>query len=331
MAAADDAEAAPPASSPAAGVLWSLASVAVPIFSGEPMPIGPSPIGEVIISLICMSVVCFLAGRYFTHSTTLLDLVTRWQPELELREEAWTWSADASGAGSASVPAECVEEATKHRRSPGKRSALELLFIVVHNGSVSVLAALAWFLGSRTLARHAFCLEVAYELFDSFSLGLKRLEPETLIHHVVSPICILCSMRTQVDFRVLCQLCICIDLSGAALGYAKFLLQYTHSSASMIYRRLFWVYLPLRVIFPLVDSALIVHREYVSHGGLLFVGGYVITPEGGRAIAGTDSTQLYFWAMAVLNAFNCYFCCVIRARARMSPQVVARVERMGCH
>ena len=65
-----------------------------------------------------------------------------------------------------------------------------------------------------------------------------RMEPETLIHHLVSPICVLCSTQTDVDFRVLCQLCICIDASGAILGMCKFLLRFSHLSASNIYQQL---------------------------------------------------------------------------------------------
>ena len=63
------------------------------------------------------------------------------------------------------------------------------------------------------------------------------MEPETLIHHLVSPICVLCSTQTDVDFRVLCQLCICIDASGAILGMSKFLLRFSHLSASNIYQQ----------------------------------------------------------------------------------------------
>jgi len=44
--------------------------------------------------------------------------------------------------------------------------------------------------------------------------------------------------RTDVDFRVLCQLSICIDLSGALLGMSKFLLRFSHLSASKIYQLL---------------------------------------------------------------------------------------------
>merc|ERR1712032_871652 len=191
-----------------------------------------------------------------------------------------------------------------------KRTATELLFIVVHNGAVAGMAALAWVLMSPKLALYAFCLEVAYEIFDTFSLGLSRLEPETLIHHIVSPICILCSTQTEVDFRVLCHLCICIDVSGAILGYSKFLLRYAHESSTRIYQNLLWVYAALRVVGPLIDTVIIVTTEVRTRGGLFVLGQY---SDGDGSLAKTDRTQLYFWAMAVLNSFNFYFFCVIRA------------------
>uniref|UniRef100_A0A7S1RDS0 TLC domain-containing protein n=1 Tax=Alexandrium catenella TaxID=2925 RepID=A0A7S1RDS0_ALECA len=218
-------------------------------------------------------------------------------------------------------------------RSIGKRRATELLFIVVHNGAVSFLAALAWAVGSPSLALYAFSLEVGYEVFDTYSLRLRRLEPETLIHHVVSPICILCSTQTQVDYRVLCHLCICIDVSGAVLGYSKFLLHYAHVSASRVYRRLMWIYGLLRVVLTLIDTTIIIREEIIARGGL-FVVSSIIDEEGKyMALAKTDWTQLYFWAIAVLNAFNVYFFCVIRARAQLPPHIVANYEaRMaGCH
>jgi len=201
----------------------------------------------------------------------------------------------------------------------------------VHNSAVSFLALLAWALGSPALARHAFNLEVAYEVFDTCSLRMKRLEPETLVHHIVSPICILCSMQTDVDFRVLCHLCFCIDSSGALLGYSKFLLHYGHVSASRIYRNLMWVYAVLRVALPLVDTVIIVRREVIAKGGFFALGTAASFENGALVFPETDWTQLYFWAMAMLNSFNIYFFMVIRARAQMPPHVVANFEaRTGC-
>ncbi|CAE8638694.1 unnamed protein product, partial [Polarella glacialis] len=181
--------------------------------------------------------------------------------------------------------------------------------------AVTTLACAAWLLGSPSLALHAFCLEVSYEIFDTFSLGLQRMEPETLIHHIVSPICIICSTQTDVDFRVLCHLCICIDLSGSILGFSKFLLRFSHISATKIYKRLFYIYALLRVALPLIDSVIIVVREVTAKGGF-FARFQSIVEDGSTKhgyFARTDWTQLYFWAMAVLNAFNIYFCLVIRA------------------
>ena len=68
------------------------------------------------------------------------------------------------------------------------------------------------------------------------SMNSARMEPETLIHHLVSPICILCATQTDVDYRLLCQLSLCIDLSGAVLGLSKFFLRFSHLSAKRIYQ-----------------------------------------------------------------------------------------------
>jgi len=275
---------------------------------------------------VITTLTCAACGYYCTKTTILLRLLGRCCPQL--RDEAW----EELKLGAVEDAQVRVEETGQNhiRRVPRKRIAVELLFIAVHNASVSLMAALAWALGSPTLALHAFCLEVAYEIFDTLSLGLQRLEPETLIHHV-SPMCILCSTQTDVDFRVLCHLCVCIDLSGSILGYSKFLLRYAHVSASQIYRRLTWVHGILRVVLPLVDTTIIVSREVKVHGGLIGLSHMVQLDEGQSAFAKTDWTQLYFWAMAVLNSFNAYFFFVIRARSRMPPHVIANYEmRTGC-
>jgi len=293
--------------------------IAVPIYP-ETIHFGPRGWGEIVASLLAMTGLCCTVGFWLTRSPVLLRFVAKYNAEL--RDEAWDELRPPVAEQSAEAS---VEEA---RRPPiKKRTSSELLFITVHNGSVTVLAAIAWILGQPTLALYAFCLEVAYEIFDTISLGSQRMEPETLIHHIVSPICILCSTQTKVDFRVLCHLCICIDLSGAILGYSKFLLRYAHVSSSLVYRRLTWVYFALRVVGPLIDTAIIVTTEVKTRGTLFGLGVY---NDHDKFFARTDWTQLYFWAMAVLNTFNFYFFMVIRARARMPPQMCANMERMGC-
>lgn len=316
----------------------SLATLLVPIFPGEPIRFGPVPAQDVAISLLAMTGLCSAAGYYLTHRSPalLLRLFARLLP-YQLRHEAWEEAklgAEALREDPATAGAAEEGEAVRQRPQLRKRTGAELLFIAVHNGAVTLLAMLAWLLGLPSLALHAFCLEIGYEIFDSISLGLKRMEPETLIHHIVSPICIICSTQTDVDFRVLCHLCVCIDVSGALLGYSKFLLRYSHLSPCLIYRRLFWAYTALRVVFPLIDSIIIVTREVTSRGGFLQMSGILETKmpaQYSAAFGRTDWTQLYFWAMAVLNAFNIYFCLVIRARSRMPPQLVASQEmRTGC-
>jgi hypothetical protein len=244
--------------------------------------------------------ICSLFGYILTGTPVLLRITSRFQNDV--REEAW-------------------EEAAGAR----KRTAAELLFIVVHNAFVAFLAAVAWICMSRTLAFHAFCLEIGYEVFDAVSLG-KRLEPETLIHHFVSPICIICSMQTDIDFRVLCHLCFCIEFSGAILGYCKFLLTYTHCSPTLIYRRLTLIYAVLRVALPLIDTAIIVFAAIKARGGLLAMRRFKSGLDEGAFFGPNDWTQLYFWAMAMLDAFNLYFFLVIRARARLPAHVLPAVE-----
>lgn len=346
------------------GVAWSLArgvmSLAVPVFPGEPRPFGPRPVSEVAMNLAVSTGLCCAAGYCLTRrSSLLLRVASRFTPSL--RDEVWEEGVvpassggggggdEASSAASSSAAANGgrastavspqdgdAEAGTKPaRRMPPKRNAPELLFIMVHNSTVAFMALVAWFLGSPELALFAFNLEVAYEIYDTLSLGLKRLEPETLIHHVVSPICILCSTQTDVDFRVLCHLCFCIDISGAILGYSKFLLRFAHLSSVQIYRNLVVVYGLLRVLFPFIDTAIIVQKTIASRGGFFSMVTLVkVTAEGSHSpviLARTDWTQLYFWAIAVLDAFNLYFFCVIRGRARMSPQLVAHLERVGCY
>merc|ERR1712217_422138 len=111
------------------------------------------------------------------------------------------------------------------------------------------------------------------------------------------------------------------------LGYAKFLLRYAHVSSSQVYRNLMWVYAALRVVGPLIDTAIIVTIEVRTRGSIFAL--HVTDDD--KFFAKTDWTQLYFWAMAVLNTFNFYFFWVIRARARLPPHVCSNLERMGCN
>mmetsp|Transcript_102550 Transcript_102550/g.289636 ORF Transcript_102550/g.289636 Transcript_102550/m.289636 type:complete len:326 (-) Transcript_102550:95-1072(-) len=312
-------------------------SLAVPLFPGEPIPFGPWSVQDVLVSLAVSSGACAAAGYCLTRSRFLVQLASRVAPDLrdEALEELSAHFPEQSARCEDSLKArpDDAEACVKPSRRPvAKRFAAELLFITVHNSTVATLAALSWLLGSPYLALLTFNLEVGYEIFDTISLGFKRMEPETLIHHVVSPICIICSTQTEVDFRVLCHLCICIDVSGAVLGYCKFLLRYSHVSSVQIYRNLVWIYGLLRVALPLIDTVIIVRNCLLTRGGVFGVLAYTQHADGKNIYyARTDWTQLYFWAMAVLDAFNIYFFIVIRTRAKMPPQVVAHLEQTGCH
>jgi len=307
-------------------IIRSALTLVVPVFPGEELKFGPQPLSSVLLYLVVSTGFCFALGLYLTRSTLLLHCAARFTDNL--RDEAWE-ECRGHPVDDSQVH---VEEAyhPKVKNVPGKRSATELLFITAHNGTVMLMAAAAWVTLSPTLALAALCSEVAYEIFDAVSIGMSRLEPETLIHHIVSPICILCSTQTDIDFRVLCHLCFCIDLSGAIIGYSKFLLRYAHVSTTAVYNRLFWMYLILRVVLPLIDTVLIVRHEVINRGGFMGLSSVMIQNQTGQlAFPKTDWTQLYFWAIAVLDAFNIYFCLVIRARARMPPHLAARWEA-GC-
>lgn len=290
-------------------VARGILSLVAPVFPGESQKFGPRPATEVAVSLVVTTALCSAVGYRLTRSSTLVSALGRWRPQL--RDEAWIEDSESKGGSGA------------HR----KRSAGELLFIALHNGTVCLMAALAWLFGSPTLALYAFSLEVSYEIFDTFNLGPGRLEPETLIHHIVSPICILCSTQTDVDFRVLCHLCICIDFSGAVLGYSKFLLRFAHVSSAQVYRNLAYVHGAFRVFLPLIDTVIIVRNSIVARGGLFHWNHMDLDLDSSHAMwAQTDWTQLYFWAMAVLNAFNVYFWYVIKARAKLPQHILTQFE-----
>lgn len=265
-------------------VLWGLIALVVPVFP-EHVAFGPWTIWDVAYVVVITNALCLSFGFGLTRSV-IPQLLRSYDPKL--------W--------------EQIEVIDREKGGIGKnRTAAELLFIPLHNGFVSLASALAWIIGSRRMALYVFCLEVAYEVFDSICLGPKRLEPETVIHHLVSPICILCSTQTEVDFRVLCHLAICIDLSGALLGFGKFLLRYTHVPAALIYRRLTYVYVFLRVVLPLIDTVIIMACELTK-----------------RPMS--DWLQLYFWAIAVMDTFNCYFCWVLWNRAKAPNYILNQVE-----
>lgn len=307
-------------------VAKSFSRLLVPVYPADAqLPLGPLPFSEVGISLVIAVTACSAVGFWLTRSQWLVRLARR--VHSDLREEALE-EDDAAARSSATVAPACMDEEDlcKAPRTLRKRTAQELLFIAVHNGFVASLSIVAWLFSSRELALHCLCLEVSYQVFDSFSLGLSRLEPETLIHHLVSPICILCSTQTDVDFRVLCHLGFCIDSSGAILGYSKFLLRYSHKSAKAIYQRLIWVHGIMRVLIPLIDTAIIVHNEIDRHGSVFATGTKVEFVNGRPVFAKTDWTHLYFWSMAVMTAFNCYFFYVIRARARLPASLCTHYE-----
>ncbi len=89
-------------------------------------------------------------------------------------------------------------------------------------------------------------------------------------------------------------------------GSAKFI--------QTIYRKMFWMYLPTRVVGPYFDTLLILHNIFLVPGNF------------------KSWTQFYFLSFMGMNLLNLYFCSVIHMRAygvksqgvggySMSPQV----------
>eukprot|EP00913_Durusdinium_trenchii_P007541 g7086.t1 len=132
-----------------------------------------------------MTLICSASGYFLTRSAPLLltRLLLRLRPGLELRDEVWEeklqvlrllFLQEALPGKEVLLGEEAAEEGNARKRQIRKRTGAELLFIVVHNSAVASLAMLAWAFGWPSLALHAFCLEIGYEVFDSFSLGFQR-------------------------------------------------------------------------------------------------------------------------------------------------------------
>lgn len=120
-----------------------------------------------------------------------------------------------------------------------------------------------------------------------------RVDHETVIHHLCAPLCILFSTQTSVDFRILCHLLVCIDLSGAALALARISMRTGRYKIATVYRKIFPLYLYFRILGPYFDTLLILHNMFAIPGNL------------------QTWTQLYFLCMMACNVLNGYFCTII--------------------
>ncbi|CAD7973107.1 unnamed protein product [Amoebophrya sp. A25] len=149
---------------------------------------------------------------------------------------------------------------TRHRPPRRKygRTDLELWYIVAHNSIVVLGSALAWLTQSTFLALATFSFEISYEVFDSWAVYSRfgKIDHETLMHHVGAPLCILFATQTRIDMRVLCHLSICIDLSGAVLAFFKLMMRAGRHSIRRLYRALFFVYFPLRIVYGVEEDRL---------------------------------------------------------------------------
>lgn len=185
----------------------------------------------------------------------------------------------------------------------------ELLFIVLHNGLVASFSVVCFLVRSPRLAMYIFCFEIGHEVFDALAVN-RRLDPETILHHVFAPLVMFASMQTTVDVRVLCTLCFGVDFSGACLGYMKYILRYQRpQNPQRLYRLMSYIYVPCRVIIPWACSLLIwwdlYHMDPIP-----------------------SWSQNYAWAMCLLNALNFYFCIVIISRSRSANNRIHYLEDM---
>ncbi|KAF4668167.1 hypothetical protein FOZ61_006969 [Perkinsus olseni] len=219
----------------------------------------------------------------------------------------------ASVLGAVTLRSSLLPETWKRPHEKSKkysRTSAELLLVAIHNSLVVVLSLISYYAAPTHQSRdwwalRAFAFEIGYEVFDTVHTN-RRLSPDALIHHICSPVAIATSAFTKSDIRLLLHLAVCMDVSGAWLAGCKLVSRHwkvdsagsTRKSARY-YRWMLAVYLPCRVVFPIYDIALIVMQLC-----------YLESPFGTWSLP-PDWTRPYIWSMAVLMAFNCYFCWIL--------------------
>ena len=188
---------------------------------------------------------------------------------------------------------------------PGHRGSHNLAFIVLHNGCVATLSLVAGVMGSRQLALLAFALEIGYECADIL-LMRNNLDSTTIIHHIASPVVIICSCFTNIDVRVLCQLCFCIDASGCVLSACKLWMRFGTTPRVDVYRTLTVSYLLLRIFGAYGNTAMILYGIFKQFG--------IMMPEWMRA---------YLLGMMMLNVLNGYYGYIMLERSFLTPQLLS--------
>eukprot|EP00397_Hematodinium_sp_SG-2012_P046417 GEMP01052435.1.p1 GENE.GEMP01052435.1~~GEMP01052435.1.p1 ORF type:complete len:253 (-),score=36.96 GEMP01052435.1:713-1471(-) len=240
----------------------------------EEIPFGPWPLFDIVVATTSMSVLCVCVGFACTQW---------WIPSI--------------------LRAKNIQNPPVTRG----RSGAELLFIVLHNGLVALMSLVGFFFGSPQFALYTFCIEIGYEVFDSIALR-HRLDPETVMHHMLSPMVMFFSMQTTVDVRVLLILCFGIDFSGAVLGLGKYILRYHRpKNPQRIYQIFSYVYFPCRIVIPGIATPLICMNLYHKEKW-------------------PSWSQNYVWAIFVLNALNVYFFVLICNRAKTANVHIQQLE-----
>lgn len=254
-----------------------------PVSEATYIPMGPIPLGTVFPTTFVYIIVGCLFGNCFTRN----------RPER--------------------APAPANDGSQKYGRTD-----VELWYIIYHNLFASFIGGVAWFTLSRSLALICFAFEISYEVWDSYLLysRFKKIDPETLLHHVMAPISIILSTQTTVDFRILLHAGICIDLSGAVMAYAKIYMRRllsprsvkeAKSSSSLlsprsvkeVYRILFFIFIPLRIVLPYFDTVLVLHNYFV---------------ESSRRGEPYAWSQLWFLSFMAQNCLNGYFANLIYSK-----------------
>lgn len=104
-----------------------------------------------------------------------------------------------------------------------RRTISEDLFIFISSTLSAVLVISSLTTARQLPALTAFAIEISVCIFEVMYLSRKkRLSVESMVHHVCTPVAILCSLtRSGVDFRILAQLSLVTSLSNIIISGSK--------------------------------------------------------------------------------------------------------------
>lgn len=104
-----------------------------------------------------------------------------------------------------------------------RRTISEDFFIFNSSAISAVLNIVSLITANQLPALTAFAIEISVSIFEAIYLSNnRRLSVESMVHHVCTPVAILCSLtRKGVDFRILAQLSLVTMLSNMAISGCK--------------------------------------------------------------------------------------------------------------